>query len=433
MVEPTKSPRAHARHSPSSAHRWLRCPGSVALCDGLPDVSNEAARQGTFAHTLAAVALREGLDAEQLIGRTDGEFLFDAAYVEPMQVYLDAVREPLVHPDGTKEHAAGAWIEQRVRLDDLGAPEVWGTLDAATVFPRARLLAVRDLKYGAGVFVDPQDNPQILTYAAGALVSFGLSDKIDRVILDAVQPRHWQGQFNAPQEVTPADVMAFVGDVLVPGVARTRDPDAPLVAGPTQCQWCPAKTICPAFRSLALSAAKEVFAEPPMLPAIAGPVAVLAQDPPAALPPLRANPPAVSELSSARLAEILGAADALRKFVTRCEAEALARAMRGEPVPGYKLVEKIGNRKWTNDEPTTVALLESLGVDPFAAPKLITPAEADRRAKKLGRGILAPLAHRPRTGYDVVPLSDDRPAALPEVAADVFGSAPLPDDGDGVG
>ena len=44
----------HALLSPSSAYRWMQCPGSVSLCRLFPDESSEYAKEGTLAHAYAA-------------------------------------------------------------------------------------------------------------------------------------------------------------------------------------------------------------------------------------------------------------------------------------------------------------------------------------------------------------------------------------------
>src|SRR5690606_26092408 len=62
--------RAHAELGASSAHRWMKCAGSIALSRGIPNVDSEYAREGTAAHELAEKCLRRDLDAEAFIGTT---------------------------------------------------------------------------------------------------------------------------------------------------------------------------------------------------------------------------------------------------------------------------------------------------------------------------------------------------------------------------
>ena len=55
-------PSKHARCSASAAHRWINCPGSVALSDQCPDPgSSSYADEGTVAHELAELKLRHVL------------------------------------------------------------------------------------------------------------------------------------------------------------------------------------------------------------------------------------------------------------------------------------------------------------------------------------------------------------------------------------
>jgi hypothetical protein len=49
----------HAKLSPSGAHRWMACPGSVTLEADFPDTSSAYAREGTAAHELAAMVLED--------------------------------------------------------------------------------------------------------------------------------------------------------------------------------------------------------------------------------------------------------------------------------------------------------------------------------------------------------------------------------------
>ena len=56
--------RAHAKLSPSSAYRWIACPGSIRLSAGIPDTSSVFAEEGTAAHELCELCLRDRTDAD---------------------------------------------------------------------------------------------------------------------------------------------------------------------------------------------------------------------------------------------------------------------------------------------------------------------------------------------------------------------------------
>ena len=53
--------RNHALLSASSAHRWLACTPSARLEEQFPDTTSEAAKEGTLAHELAELKVRNYL------------------------------------------------------------------------------------------------------------------------------------------------------------------------------------------------------------------------------------------------------------------------------------------------------------------------------------------------------------------------------------
>ena len=50
--------RSHALLGPSKAYQWMACTPSARLEEGFPDSSSEAAKEGTLAHELAELKLR---------------------------------------------------------------------------------------------------------------------------------------------------------------------------------------------------------------------------------------------------------------------------------------------------------------------------------------------------------------------------------------
>jgi len=151
----------HAVLSASGAFRWLRCPPSALLEREFADNTNEAAAEGSAAHALAEHKLRRALkmrskkpvsqyDCDEMDEHTNG-------YVGFILEQIGQCHNPLV------------LIEQKLDLSKF-VPDGYGTADCIIVADN--LLHVIDFKYGMGVVVSAEDNPQMKLYALGALTLF---------------------------------------------------------------------------------------------------------------------------------------------------------------------------------------------------------------------------------------------------------------------
>lgn len=176
------APRTHAILSASSAHRWLNCSPSARLEQDFADRETEAAAEGTAAHALAEHKLRKALklqtkkpistyDSDEMDGHTDG--------------YVQYVLETLAE---AKKRCPDAILLIEQRLDfSCWVPDGFGTGDALIVADDE--LHIIDLKYGQGIVVEAERNPQMMLYALGALNIFdGLYD-IRTVSMTIYQPR----------------------------------------------------------------------------------------------------------------------------------------------------------------------------------------------------------------------------------------------------
>lgn len=367
----------HAPLAPSSAHRWSVCHGSVELCARIPDVPSPYAREGSLAHLVAEKCLTEDKDAASYLNRSfevDGESLtVNQEMVDHVNDYADFVRSLVTMWGGT------LLIETKVKFTS----RIYGTADVILLSEDGTTLHVCDLKYGQGKMVAASGNRQALCYVGGALEQLG-DDAVlvKNIVVHIYQPRAggepWREWELTREEFHEQSRALIAAEAAIYGGSRQ------LVAG-DHCTFCKAAPTCPERAKEANEVAGDVFAQ-------------------------RAPPP-VETLSTEQLVRIVSLAPRVEEWLKAVHDFAKQKLERGEPVPGYKLVDKIGNRRWKDPDDVS-ALLAMEGIDPFGKPPLITPAEAERRLAKANRKVsLGSLVERPVTGQAMVPDSDSRPAS----------------------
>lgn len=379
-------PELHAKLSPSSADRWMTCPGSVPLSAPFKETTSEYAAEGTLAHAVAEALLN---------GTTPPEH--PAGMDEPVNAYVQHVKE-LCKPN-TVLH-----VEKRVVVNE----DLWGTADAIVWDPATETLYVRDLKYGAGVPVEVSDNRQLKCYALAVMLTMKYPAKT--VNVGIVQPRinHPDGHARSKDYDSVdllefwADVNQAIADVNSASIATTEGRKRPtwastyLVPTVKGCRWCLAAPICPRVKDLANTMAQKVFA--PELP----------YDP-------------------AELAKVLDSLDVLEGWIENVRKFAYGEAEKGHDIPNYKLVEKRPTRKWKAD--VAGALAKVLGLDPA---DLLNPApmKSVSEIEKLCPGknakeraqVLEPYVTKESSGHSLVHCTDTRPAVRLD-AVSVFSEA----------
>lgn len=383
----------HALLSPSSAKRWLNCPGSIRLSVGKPRLDSEFSLRGTFGHGIAAKLLLEDADfATSRLGEKSacGNIVFDEDLAGAVQVYLDAVRSVAMH-------GGEMFVEKKV----IFSANIWGTSDAI-VWKKGRpeRLDVFDLKLGAGVYVDADANEQMMVYALAALAEAGYAPNpnlIDEVHLHIVQPLYTGAEAHRTYSPTLEELREFKIRVSQAEI-ETAKSDAPLVPG-SWCRFCPARDTCPALHQQAMEGAQDIFED--LTP----------------LTPVKA-PPLLEMLSAEHLGMLLSKVAAMESWAKAVHDHAKQRAMGGEKIPGYKLIERMGHRKWT-DEKAVVPALKALGVDPWAPSKLISPAAAEKLTKA-AKTVTAQLAAASPSGISLVKESDRRKELSTVPSIDIF-------------
>ena len=414
----------HAPLSPSSAYRFMRCPGSVREQAKYPEKpSGPGAIDGTHTHTLLEHCLKNSiLNAMICVGTTltdhEGSFVVDSDRAKRVNVALDHVVS-----------LGGAVIaEQRVDPSHLiGRTDMSGTVDIQV--HTFNTLHVIDYKDGMNEVV-AKDNEQLELYALGVLAGYKLPVNMDYpfefVTMTIIQPKLATKGLNpiTSHTMMVREVLDLIPKYVVGGAAVDK-PDAPLVPGDKQCKYCRASG-CSARAQEALKMSGIAF---PSLPAEVQQVSdqVAAQDP--------------ASMTSDQLRQILEAAPLMRQTIEQAEAEAQRRLEAGQSVPGLKLVYGRGSQAWSIPEDQVVEKLKGMGVPKDAVYKtsVVSPAQAkkltwtkrdgttkqlsERQLKTLETEYIAKLG-----GRLTVALESDPRAAVVRDAAPLFSavqSAPV--------
>ncbi len=364
-------PDVHARLNPSSAERWIHCPGSVALAEQCPPPgSSEYADEGTKAHAIAEAKLRQIIgeitpkELEKIIKKhqPDGE----------MEEATDFYRDEVVEILASAGKDAELMVEQRFSLNRW-APESFGTSDAVIIGDGK--IEVIDLKYGKGVRVSAKNNPQLRLYGAGAANLFEGMYDFDTVRMTIIQPRL---DHVSTEELSLEELMTWMKEVVKPAAREAYDGTGEIDAG-DWCRWCPAKAICRKRAEKNLELAKMEFKSPDLL-------------------------------SQDEIGEVLRQAEELSKWTSDVQAYALEQALAGEHFDGWKLVEGRSNRTIT-DQIKAAELLKAAGFDEAILYKHelygITQLEKNCGKKKLTE-VLGDLITKPQGKPVLVPESDKR-------------------------
>jgi len=359
----------HADASPSSASIWLNCPASVTLARGKKRLPSPYTREGTAAHE-AAERIIHGLPAPAEV-TVDGETIqVDEEMLDHVEVYTKYV-------DALQRKADWFAAETQLELRDLPEP-LFGTSDAMAHTLADATLEVVDLKYGKGVSVSVDNNPQLKIYGLGGLRQ---RPGVKRVKLTVVQPRT---AGPAVQSVTlgAGELWLWQADTLEPALQRIADNDSTETPGP-HCRWCVRAGECKALAALAQVEARAAFA-----------------DDPAKL---------VAGLSNADLSQALDKAELVVAWVNLIRAEASQRADKGETIPHWKLVPKRAMRKGTDDN-DALAALNIAGVPLHEVVKIVSVAAAERamKAHKKDMKPLLPLITKESSGTTLVRDDDSR-------------------------
>jgi hypothetical protein len=347
----------------STAKRVINCPGSVALVQRMPpQVESKYAAEGTLLHS----AIQRLLDTDDTLGTVAAEMRLTDEQQEKLTFCVNALDQ--IDPKREMVYSTEAQVEfegVNVLEGVFGSADLVGRLGDRAI--------VLDWKFGDGVMVEAEENPQGLFYAAAAMKTsktqwaFRDATEVEIIIVQPPHVRRWVTTFKRVHEFERE---------LVEAVKSSRRPDAPLAIG-DHCRWCTAKPICPAFNG-------EID---------------------------RTVHVALKDIDGEMLGEVLRRAEVLESFISDARTLAQARLEKGMPVPGYKLVAKRATRQWADDVRAAEALRNAGLVDDDFK-EIRSPAQIEKVCKNLGVPFPTDQVVSVSSGNALAPESDKRPAVL---------------------
>lgn len=390
MSAPAHAGRAHALLGASKADQWLNCTPSARIQEDIEDTTSEFAEEGTVAHELAEIKLRQYLEPNNAKRRKElakalvkikGNKYYSAEMDEHTEEYKTIISERFMD---AKSRSSDAIIQFESRLDfSEWVPDGFGTGDVTIIADS--LMEIIDLKYGKGVAVSAEGNAQMRLYALGAISEYGFLFDIQTVRMTIIQPRldsvstdemsvddllHW-----AEAEVRPKAKLAMAGEgEFIPG---------------EHCRWCKVNATCRARAEVNLEMAKYEFQEPPLL-------------------------------SIEEIGEILFRAEALQKWAKDIQDYAFEQAEKhGVKIPGWKLVEGRSNRTYTDKQ----AVADTLIIEGYEENMIYKPRDIlgiTDMEKEIGKKIFADLLDglviKP-SGKPVLVSADDKRPELNSAAS----------------
>ena len=370
---------AHAKLSASGADRWINCPPSVRMEEGFADKGSAYAAEGTLAHELAELILRynNGEITKRTFNTKLGKIKQKEYYSQEMMDYItDYTHAVWEIVNGVKAHCKDPQIlfEQRLDFSEY-VPGGFGTGDVVIVADDE--IHVIDLKYGKGVGVSAEDNPQLRLYGIGAYLEYNALYDIKRVITHIIQPRL---DTSSKEETIVLELLNWADTVVAPAAQQAEEGKGELKVG-DHCRWCKAKAICRARADENLEMAKFDFKNP-------------------------------DKLEDSEIGEILRRAEELSAWAKDVAGYAFDEAVNhGKKWDGWKLVEGRSNRKYV-DEAEVAKALEAEGFDEailFERKMLGITAMEKVVGKKVFTTALADLVEKPPGKPVLVKESDRRP------------------------
>ena len=370
-------PITHAKLGASSAARWLARPPSADLCERFPDKGSSFAAEGTLAHELAELKVRKHFTPmfKTAYTRAYNKIKKDELYTPEMDHVTDDYLEYI--KDCAMQYDSAPSVICEVQVDfSAYVPGGYGTADC--IMLGGGTMRVIDFKYGKGVPVSTEENPQMMLYAIGALAQYSLLYSIDKVILTIAQLR-----LGAPEEweTTPDELYKWAGGYVQPRAKLAWEGKGDFAPG-SHCRFCKARAQCKALAESNMTIERYQPTSEPNL------------------------------LSDTEIGDVLICAEPFIKWLEAVKEYALGAVLEGKTIPGWKAVEGRSVRQF-DDVDQAFSDLKAAGIDEALLyerkPLTLTAVE-----KLLGKAQFAELCGapiiKPHGKPALAPESDKRPA-----------------------
>lgn len=380
-------PGVHAKYSPSHAAIWGTCTASVGLESGIHDEGSSYAEEGTLAHAIAEVKLKKrfGLISDSEYKTALADLRADTLYQSEMEGYTDTYVDEITRICTAFPENPYIVVEKRLDMGHI-VPDCFGTADCVVQY--GTMLHIFDFKYGKGVMVSAENNPQLRLYALGAVREYSVFSEIKTVFMTIIQPR----LDNVQSASMPVNDLTAWGEALGSRVQGALITGGEFVAG-EHCRFCKARAVC-RERAKSLLTLEE--------------------------PKARAD--GGETLTDEEIGDILMRAQTLDNWVGALEEYVRDKLLHGGEVKGWKLVE--GRSVRVIAEPDTAfAKLEAAGFDSDLLyerkPLGLTALEKLCGKKKLTE-LIGQYITKPSGKPTLVPESDKRKAFSKKKLEEMF-------------
>lgn len=379
-------PGTHALLSASGASRWLNCPGSARLTENMPDTESPHAAEGTLAHSLAELKVRKKFETmkKSEYDKCLKDIQKDPLYAPEMDGHTDTYLDYILGIAHSYNKVKPYVVTERLLDYSAYAPEGFGTCDCVMLCRND--LHIFDFKYGKGVPVSAEENPQLKLYALGAVAEYSFLYDVRNITLHIIQPR----LDSVSSFVLTIEGLLGWGVAIRPIAEAAYNGTGGFKCG-DHCLFCKAKANCRARAEDFFSLEKS-----------------------ARLPK--------EFLSNREIGEILERASRIKNWVSDIEEYALAEILNGKSIAGWKAVEGRSNRKIT-DIDGAFEVLKKEGYDEalLYEKKPITLTELEKLVTKPKlEELIGSMIIKPQGKPTLAPESDKRKPYAPDVK-EMFG------------